>query len=287
MVSKKVNIITTEKLMSILAKELGKGVDIPVIVVKDDAALSHHFARAMADDIERNNEANRKTNFILPVGPKGQYEPFVDIVIRESLDLSRCSFFFMDEYLADDDRYIPIEHPLSFRGFIEQTVTVPLTGRAGFNPKSVHFPDPADVGAYGKLIEDCGGIDISFAGVGINGHLAFNEPPEEAVEIEGFLNRPTRILSLSRETRTINSVTAVGGAIDYIPKRAVTVGMREILSAKKIMIYMNRDWQKFVVRRALYGEVSAFFPVSLVRKHKDVSVVITEEVSQPPSPEIR
>ncbi len=281
----------TEELMSIPAEELARGVniggEIHVTIVKDDDALSRNFATAMADEIKRNNKADKRTSFILPVGPKGQYEPFVDIVIEEDIDLSKCSFFFMDEYLADDDRYIPVNHPLSFRGFVEETVTMPLTGKAGFDPKSVHFPDPNNVETYAKLIKDSGGVDISFAGVGINGHLAFNEPPEGPVEVDEFLNRPTRVLSLSRETRTINSVTAGGGAIDYIPRRAVTVGMKEIFSAKKIRIYMNRGWQKYGVRRALHGEVSPTFPVSLVRRHRDVSFVITEEVAQPPSPEIK
>ncbi|MBN1574627.1 MAG: glucosamine-6-phosphate isomerase [Deltaproteobacteria bacterium] len=281
----------TEKLMSIPAAELARGIniggDIPVTIVKYDEALSQNFARTMADEIEKNNNTDKKTSFILPVGPKGQYEPFVNIAIDEGIDLSRSSFFFMDEYLTDDDRYISTNHPLSFRAFVEETLTKRLTGRAGFDPKSVHFPNPADVGAYGNLIEDSGGIEVSFAGVGINGHLAFNEPPDMPVDIEEFLNLPTRVLSLSRETRTINSVTAGGGAIDYIPKRAVTVGMREIFSAKKIRIYMNRDWQKYGVRRALYGEISPIFPASLVRRHVDVAFVITEEVALPPAPEIR
>ncbi len=277
------------ELMSIPANKLGAGVDIPVVIVKDDESLSVHFARAMADEIEKNNKRDKRTNFILPVGPKGEYELFVDIVIRESLDLSNASFFFMDEYLGDDNSYIPKEHPLSFRGFIERAVTMPLAGSTGFNRENIHFPNPKDVGAYGKLIKETGGIDISFAGVGINGHLAFNEPPEdfEKIDDDEFSNLSTRVLTLSRETRTINSVTAVGGAIGYIPKKAVTVGMSEILSAKKIRLYMNRFWQKYGVRRILHGEISASFPASLVKNHKDVAIVITEEVSRPPSPEIK
>ncbi len=277
------------ELMSIPANKLGAGVDIPVVVVKDDELLSVHFARAMADEIEKNNKSDKKTNFILPVGPKGQYKYFVDIVISESLDLSNSSFFFMDEYLEDDDSYIPKEHPLSFRGFVERTVIAPLTGSAGFNRSNIHFPNPKDVDAYGKLIKDSGGIDISFAGVGINGHLAFNEPPEDFEKIidDEFSNLSTRVLTLSRETRTINSVTAANGAIGYIPKRAVTVGMSEILSANKIRLYMNRVWQKYGVRRVLYGEISASFPASLTKNHKDLAIVITEEVSLPPAPEIK
>ena len=146
------------------------------------------------------------------------------------------------------------------------------------------FPIPMTQKKYSELIEESGEMDISFVGVGINGHIAFNEPPEpgDLVSSDEFTDLPTRIVTLSVETRTINSVTAAGGEIEIIPRRAVTIGIREIMGAKKIMIYMNRPWQKAAVRRILHGEITTRFPASLIKCHRDVSVTITREVSELP-----
>lgn len=278
-----------DRIMSIPAEKLGVDSGVEVTIVPDEAELSLHFARAMVDTIEKNNAAGKQTSFILPVGPVGQYKPFVETVRKKGVDLSGVTLFFMDEYLTDDDEYIPESHPLSFRGFVKKAVIEALAGHSGWDPRRVHFPNPKEPDAYTRMIGDAGSIDIAFAGVGINGHMAFNEPPEpgETVSNGEFLQRRTRVLSLSRETRTINSVTAAGGGIFYIPSRAVTVGMYEIFSAEKIMVYMNRSWSKAVVRRMLHGEVTAAFPASLVRTRENVCVTATEEVGRPPLPALR
>ena len=124
--------------------------------------------------------------------------------------------------------------------------------------------------------------------IGINGHLAFNEPPEHnvGISIETFANLPTRILELSRETRTINSVT-VGGEVNLIPKRAITIGMKEILAARRLRFYCNRHWQSAVIRRALHGPLTAACPASYLRTHPDASVTIAEYVAAPPSIQLR
>src|SRR5439155_13425950 len=137
------------------------------------------------------------------------------------------------------------------------------------------FPDPRDCGAIGRLIAQRGGVDACFGGIGINGHIAFNEPPEpgETISIEEFAARPTRVLDLARETRTINSVT-VGGDIGVIPRRAITVGMKEILSARRLRFYCNRLWQRGVVRRVLHGPITAACPAWLLRLHADAELTV-------------
>jgi len=156
-------------------------------------------------------------------------------------------------------------------------------------PRYRHFPDPHDCRATNRLIDECGGVDVAFGGVGITGHLAFNDPPEpgETVSADDFAALPTRVVTLNRETRTINSVTAARGNIDRIPKTAVTVGMKEILEARKIRLYLNRSWQCAIVRKLLHGPVTSAVPASLVRRHPDVTLTITREVTQLPEPELR
>ena len=83
------------------------------------------------------------------------------------------------------------------------------------------------------------------------------------VSVEEFAARPTRVLDFARETRTINSVT-VGGDIGVIPRRAVTVGMKEILASRRLRFYCNRPWQRGVVRRVLHGPITPACPAIAV-----------------------
>ena len=106
------------------------------------------------------------------------------------------------------------------------------------------------------------------------------------MSVEHFAALPTRILSLSRETRTINSVT-VGGEISIVPKRAITVGMKEILSAQRLRFYCNRPWQSAVVRRALHDPITAECPASLLRTHPDAIVTVSDVVAAPPDIHLR
>jgi len=188
----------------------------------------------------------------------------------------------MDEYLTDDDRYVPADHPLSFRGFMDRLFYHRLDPALAPLPEHRVFPDPQHPGRIAQLIEARGGVDACFGGIGINGHIAFNEPPEPGVtvSVEEFAALPTRVLSLTRETRTINSVT-VGGELAVIPRRAVTVGMKECLGARRLRLYCNRPWQSAVARRVLHGPITAACPASLMRLHTDAVLSVAEYVAQP------
>jgi glucosamine-6-phosphate deaminase len=250
-----------------------------VRVVETDIDLYYHIAFEMYSAIEQNNRENRPTVFIAPVGPTFQYRRFVWMYRQRPIDLSQLHIFFMDEYLDENGTLIDLASPLSFRNFVRRELIEPLDGVASFHADQIYFPDPKDPGRYDKRLESLGGAKICFAGVGINGHLAFNEPPSR--EEASFRNASTRIVTLSRETITINSNTALGGAWEQIPSRAVTVGMKQILESRRIMIYLNRPWQRAVVRKMLFGPITTLFPVSLVREHNDVVVTMTDSVAAP------
>jgi glucosamine-6-phosphate deaminase len=150
-------------------------------------------------------------------------------------------------------------------------------------------PHPADLAAVTRAIVRWGGVDVCFAGVGVTGHLAFNEPPEpnETPSLEAFRQLSTRVVRLSRETRMINAVNAARGNLDRIPDLAVTVGMREILESRRVRVYMNREWQCAVVRKMLHGTVTPAVPASLLQEHPDVRVTIAAQVARLPEPELR
>src|SRR5262249_35530256 len=186
------------------------------------------------------------------------------------------------------DRWIDRDHPLSFRGFMARKFYDLLHPNLAPRSENRVFPDPHDLDAIGRLIERRGGVDACFGGIGINGHVAFNEPPEpgELISAEECAALPTRVLDLARETRTINSVT-VGGEIAVVPRRAVTVGMREILASRRLRFYCNRPWQRAVVRCVLHGPITPACPASFLRTHPDAELNLADDVAALPDIQLR
>lgn len=285
--------------LSIPAAELGKGTPVQVRVLGDMASLAEDFARMLLAEIRAAQAAGRGGTFIVPVGPVDQFPILARLVNEARLSLRDVVFINMDEYLTDDDAWVPASHPLSFRGYMERAFYGLLDPALAPPPEHRIFPDPRDCGAVQRLIDARGGVGVTFGGIGINGHIAFNEPPEpphpgplpqggegEKVTVESFAALPTRVLSLARETRTINSVT-VGGGIEVVPRRCVTVGMKEILASRKLRFYCNRPWQSAVVRRVLHGPVTPACPASLLRLHSDAVLTVADYVAQPPEIRLR
>ncbi len=251
---------------------------LPVIVMKDKPTVFKAIADEMADTILQNNFAGKRTVFICPVGPIGQYPFFVQRVNTENISLKNVWFINMDEYLTDAKRWIDMADVLSFRGFMYRTVYDRIRSELVMDEEQRIFPDPDNPQRISGLIDELGGVDICFGGIGINGHVAFNEA-DPALSAEEFLELGTRVLKISGETRTANAIGDLHGNIEDMPNYCITVGMKEIFSAKKIRLACFRDWHRSVVRRAAYGEESAQFPVSLLRNHPDITLRITEFVA--------
>ena len=129
------------------------------------------------------------------------------------------------------------------------------------------------------VIEELGGVDIAFGGIGITGHLAFNEPQPE-LTAEQFAQLPTRVLDIHPETRATNCVGDLGGALEDMPRKCVTIGMKEILGARKLRLGVFRDWHRAVCRRAAYGEVTAAFPATLAQNHPDALLYVNANAAQ-------
>jgi glucosamine-6-phosphate deaminase len=268
--------------------ELGRGHSVGVRVAGDMGSVARDLAQATFDCIREAQAAGRGATLIVPVGPVDHYPLLARLVNEARLSLEETLFINMDEYLTDDGRWLDADHPLSFRGFMEREFYARLEPELAPPPEMRMFPDPRDPQAVGARIAGRGGVDACFGGIGINGHIAFNEPPEpgETCSVEEFAALPTRTLELSRETRTINSVT-VGGEISLIPRRVITVGMKEILGARRVRIYCNRPWQAGVVRRVLHGPITPACPASLLRRHPDASITIADYVAGVPDIRLR
>jgi len=278
--------------LAIAPQDLGCGSPVGFDVVPDDASLTARFARTLMDEYAAAKAAGRaRVVFIVPVGPVGQFELWADHCNATRTSLADAVIINMDEYLTGEHGgFIAKSDPLSFRAHMDRAFYGRLDAELLAPPEDARvFPDPRTPEALGELIDRLGGVDVCFGGVGITGHLAFNDPPEPDAEMDAatFAALPTRVVRLSRETRLINAVTAARGNIDRIPEYAVTVGMREILASRKVRIFMNRLWQCAVVRKLLHGPVTASVPASLLQRHTNAHVTATEAVTLLPEPELR
>lgn len=270
--------------LSVTPEMLGRGTGVAITVVPDAAALTRAFADMLLDEYRAARAAGRRqVLFIVPVGPVGQYDLLAARCIAERIALTDLTLIGMDEYLTPSGDWIDEADPRSFRGHLRRHL-LDLIGPA-LAPHVV-FPHPARLGDIGAMITDGGGVDVTFGGVGIAGHVAFNEPPEpgEPLDVDAFAALPTRVVRLARETRTINAVTVARGAIDLVPERAVTVGMREILGARRLRLFLNRPWQSGILRKLLHGPVTPAVPASYAQRHADAALVVTAEVTHSPMP---
>jgi len=269
--------------LSVSREDLSKDTGVKVIVGGDSADMARRMAEDMLGEIQAAAQAGRAATLIVPVGPVDQYAILATLINKQKVDCSDVCFINMDEYLTEDDRWVSEKHPLSFRGFMNRKFYDLLDPSLAPRPENRVYPDPTDTEAIGRLIEKRCGVDATYGGIGINGHIAFNEPPEpgEDMSVEAFAALPTWVLSLTRDTGTINSVT-IGGEIAIIPKRAVTVGMIEILASARLKFYCNRAWQSGVLRRVLHGPITTACPASLLRTHKSTTITAAEYVADAP-----
>ena len=259
-----------------------EGAKIPLVTLGEPGAVFAELALDMVAAVEANNAAGRPTVLILPVGPTGQYPYFVRLVARRGLSLKHCWFINMDEYLGADGEWLPVTHPLSFRGFMASAVYDRLPAALVMPPDQRVFPDPGDLGRIPRLIADLGGVDLCVAGLGLNGHLAFNEPRPD-LSPEDCARLPTRTLELTECSRTVGAITSLAGDLDRMPTRCVTVGMAEILGAARIRVGCFRDWHGAAIRRAAYGTVSAAFSATLLQRHPDAVIYASANaVGDPP-----
>lgn len=272
-----VNILKTSK------EELLSNKKVSINIYDNNEFAFFNMALMMTEEIKKNNEQGKHTLFICPVGPVGQYKYFVKMVNSEKISLKDVWFINMDEYMLDSTTLIDKEHPFSFRGFMDKEVYTKISPDLVMPENQRIFPTPGKEKEIPEIIEKLGGVDICFGGIGINGHLAFNEPPEENENIsdEEYKNLSVRVLKIARETKTVNSLDLMNGGFAYMPEYCVTIGIKEILGAKKIRLFCFRDWHRPVVRQAVYLNPTAKFPVSFIQNHKDATIGITENVAAP------
>ncbi len=264
-------------------EELGKGSSITVEVLPNEFDIANDFARVMARKLRENNAQGRPTCFILPVGPVRQYRRLARLCNLEGIGCRDLVTVNMDEYLTDELKAVPVDHPMSFRGFMEREFFDLLDDDKTVRPENRVFPDPEDLGGVARKIEEVGGVDIAFGGIGITGHIAFNERPEpgEDVDPEEFARSTTRVMAVARETVVVNCMF-LGGNLESVPRRCVTIGLKEILGAREVHFYLDWPWQAAIVRRTVHGPVTPHVPASYLQRHPRCTITIIEAAAAVP-----
>lgn len=266
--------------------QLVKQSPAPLTVLDTPHQVMQHFARSIADEIKNNNRIGSPTRLILPVGPVDHYPILSELCNREKISWKQVHVFNMDEYCDWTGRWLPLDHPLSFRGFMQREFFAQLAPELRIPPDQAHFPDPLHLDQLSQAIQAVGGIDTCYGGIGYHGHVAFNEPATShwhTISIEDFTNSPTRIVPLAPDSIVMNSIRNTGGNPNDFPLMGVTIGMKDILSARRVRMYCaGGRWQQAVVRISLFGEPTVRYPTTLLRDHPDYAL-IADKISASPA----
>jgi glucosamine-6-phosphate deaminase len=251
---------------------------IKVFLVNTDIDIYNDMARLMINKIKDNNDKGTVTSFIFPVGPMGQYERFARICNEEGVSCKNVISINMDEYLDDNDNYISMNHDLSFRNFMKTNLFDLLDDDKKIKPENIYFPDPKKTSELFKVINELNGVDICFGGIGINGHIAFNEPMDpNLISVEEFKKLGTRVLNIDTVTKVQNNIDR-GGHIECYPNRCVTIGMREIFMSKELRFYLEWNVQSAVLRKTIFMDPSPALPSSYLKTRPRSSITVSKNV---------
>ena len=194
--------------------------------------------------------------------PVGLYAHLAAMYRDGRLDFSRVRSFNLDEYYP-----IQKSNDQSYDYFMRQN----LFNHVNIKPENIHIPngeaaDPdAECAAYEAAIAAAGGIDLQLLGIGLNGHLGFNEP-------EDALHAVTHLTDLTPSTVEANA-RFFGGDKSAVPTRALTMGIGTILSARKIVLVATGAAKAPILRDMFGGRITARNPSSLLALHPDVTVI--------------
>ena len=243
-----------------------------------------YLAEEMVQEFEKAAKGDRIVSFIMPVGPTQPYRLMAEKINYRQIPLKNVRFFFMDEYVDDEkDRLIPKSNPLSFRGQIGPLLFDRIRPDLLMPKSQVIFPTPENVKDLPKMIKDAGGIEVCYGGIGIHGHVAFNEPGP------GVAKSNPRILDINDFTRTIDATRhpGVGGNLENFPRRAVTMGMKQCIEARKILVMTRNEtpflnWANTIIRIAALGKPGDDYPVTHMRHHKNLRIVTDRNTLKKP-----
>jgi len=212
-----------------------------------------------------------KPNIVLglPTGgtPIGMYQELVRMHREEGLDFSQVRTFNLDEY-----RGLKSDHNQSYRYFMETN----LFKHVNIKPENINFvngvaKDPlAECQRYEEAIIKAGGIDLMILGIGVNGHIGFNEPASK-------LKANSHLVKLTESTIKANA--RFFEHLEDVPREAITMGVGSILRAREIILLASGKNKKEAVYGSANGLVTTEIPGSLLQLHNEVTFFLDTEAA--------
>ena len=248
--------------------------NLKIKVIEKKKDFYDAFAKDLVDRIEQAKEDDRQFVAIVPVGPVPQYAIAASIINERKINLDHVHFFNMDEYADQDGNTAPITWEGSFQRAMYENFIDKIDEE--FRPKEsqLNFPTTDAISGYSSKIEDLGGADVCYGGIGWCGHIAFWESSlghEFHGDHESFKKAGPRTVELSPMTIMQNALHSFGGDWSWVPPKANTIGPANILGARARSFWLDGDlgggvsWQRFIARLVLHGPVSEFVPGSFLQ----------------------
>ena len=197
--------------------------------------------------------------------PIGAYQQLIEWYNKGDVDFSRVRSVNLDEYVG-----LAPSHEQSYAYFMHHN----FFDFINIKPENVHLPDGLDPDAEGQgekydaLIRSLGGVDLQLLGIGRDGHIGFNEPCGEFV-------KGTHCVELTQDTREANA--RFFGSVDLVPKTAYTMGILDIIQARRVVMIATGSSKAAIVRDAFWGPVTPQIPASILQLHPDFTLVADEE----------
>lgn len=196
--------------------------------------------------------------------PLSTYEQLIKWYEKGDLDFSEVISINLDEYkgLAPDD-------PRSYRYYMNKHLFkhVNIDMEKTFVPDGLEPDSEKACRDYNFLIRSCGGIDLQLLGLGHNGHIGFNEPGEA-------FEKETHCVNLTEST--IEANRRFFTSYDEVPKQAYTIGIKNIMQAKKILVIVSGADKAGILDSVLHGPITPKIPASILQLHNDVTFVADE-----------
>ncbi len=233
-----------------------------VIVVKDYEAMSELGAQIIKEQIQ----VNPSCTLGLATGssPIGTYKNLIKACDAKEISFKNVKTYNLDEYCG-----ISRSHPQSYYYFMHDN----LFDHVDINEENVHIPAVSndnleqDCKIYNDMLNNAT-IDLQLLGIGGNGHIGFNEPGTS-------FTQETFIVELAEKTRQDNK--RFFNSIDEVPTHAITMGIHNIMNAKKILMLISGASKADTVVRLLSEQIDTDFPASVLHKHPDVTVIIDQD----------
>ncbi|MBL7740916.1 MAG: glucosamine-6-phosphate deaminase [Chitinophagaceae bacterium] len=198
--------------------------------------------------------------------PRLAYQVVADMARKENINMQQCSFIGLDEWLG-----IPPDNAGSCHYFLQQLLFIPI----GARPSQVYLFDAMTANEeeecekMNNVIVAKGGIDLMIAGVGMNGHIGFNEPGTDIRSL-------AHVAVLDDTTRTVGQKYFRD---KVVISKGITVGLKQVMEAKTLLMMANGQKKATVIRKAVEESISADFPASLIQQHPHAILMTDKEAA--------